>query len=181
MLICKKPKIFDVDLYALAALVGFCALTWLVLIKPLNEKVSQQHLDQEKQRLNKESAQTKLVNLRELTRQEQVLASKLKQTRNILGDHAAIPETIRNMERLCRLCGLRLDEINPGEDTSTQHFRKTGLHLRLSGTFPQGQTLLAQIREKMHYVRIKSMLVTMKDTRLNRCEIVIDLDIFSAR
>jgi len=181
MLICGKPKIFHVDLYAVAAIIGVCVLTWYFLIKPLDDKIALQQEEQQKHRQNNESAQKELDDLQKLTRREQLLVARLQHTQNLLQDHVGIAEVISNMERLCNLCLIRLDEINPGPEYYAEHFQKSGLNLHLYGTFPQARQLLSKIEEELPCVRVKSISLVMKDTSWRLCELVIDLDIFSAR
>ena len=181
MLICKKPRIFDIDLLAVLLLIGLGTLVWLVLFMPLNKKIIQQRQDQVQHRDSKGSAQIKLDHLQGLSQREQALAAWLQQTRNILDDSTGVAEVIKDMEDLCHLCDLRLDEISPIEKTTTEHFRKTGLNISLSGTFPQAKELLTRIKQELPYVRIRSLSVVIKDAPQRMCEIIMLLDIFSPR
>jgi len=179
MLICKKPKIFDIDVIAAGIIVGLCAATWLGLIKPLNEKTIRLRQESQEQKKNTESAQSELDQLKGLTQQEQALASWLKQTKNILPHEPGISAAVRTMADLCQQCGLRLDEVVPGETAAEQHFNKTNSSARITGAFPQLQNLLVEIKQQMQHVRIKNMTVSIINSRLNLCEINLELDIFS--
>ncbi|MCP4709819.1 MAG: type 4a pilus biogenesis protein PilO [Planctomycetes bacterium] len=179
MLICKKPKIFDVDVIAAGLIMGLCAATWLVLIKPLNEKTFQLRQESQEQIDSTQSAQSELDQLKGLTQQEQDLASWLKQTKNILPTDLGISAAVRTLEDLCQQSGLRLDEVVPGETAAGQHFNKTNLSMQIAGSFPQIQNLLVKIKQKMQHVRIGNMTLNIQNSRLNLCEINMVLDIFS--
>ena len=179
MLICKKPKIFDVDVIAAGLIVGLCAATWLVLIKPLNEKTIQLRQETLEQKNTTDSAQSELDQLEGLTQQEQALASRLKQTENILPHDLGISAAVGALEDLCQQCNLRLDEVVPGETATEQHFHKTNLSVLLSGSYPQLLDLLVQIKQNMQHVRISSLTVNIRNSLLSLCEINMELDIFS--
>ena len=66
MLLCRKPRIFDIDLLALAAVLGICVMTWFFVVQPLDEKLTQQRAEQKQYQQDNESAQTQLSNLQSL-------------------------------------------------------------------------------------------------------------------
>ena len=179
MLICPKPKIFDVDVIAAGIIIGLCAATWLVLIKPLNEKTSQLRLESQEQKTTTDTAQSELDQLKGLTQQEQALASWLKQSKNILPTDLGISAAVRTLEELCQQCQLRLDEVVPGATATEPHFHKTNVSLLISGSYPQLQNLLVKIKQNMQHVRISNMTVNIRNSQLSLCEINMELDIFS--
>ena len=179
MLICQKPKIFDVDLIAAGLIIGLCAAAWLGLIKPLNEKIIRLRQESQEQINSSHSAQSELDQLKGLTQQEQALASWLKQTKNILPNDRGISAAVGALEDLCQQCGLRLDELVPGDTTDGRHFHKTALSAQIAGSFPQLQDLLVQIKQKMPHVRISNLTVNIRNSPLSLCEINMELNIFS--
>ena len=178
MLVCKNPKIFDVDFYWTAAGLALVGFAWLLLLKPLENKIIQQRQTFQQQQQNADKAQSELDRLQKLAQQEQALANWLKQSKNVLDGYAGLAEVLRNMEQLCRKCQLQLEEITPLESDTAAHFNKNGVHLRLSGSFQQGRLLLQRMEEQLPYVRVRTMSVAAKQTRPALGEIIMDVDVF---
>ena len=79
MLISTKPKIFDVDLYGLACVLGIGCLTWILVIQPLNRQLQKNQQEQQGIMQSKESSQQKLAQLQTLLIQRRELTSQLSQ------------------------------------------------------------------------------------------------------
>jgi len=179
MLLCRKPRIFDIDLLALAAVLGICALTWLFVVQPLDQKLAQQRAEQKQYQQDNESAQTQLSHLQNLVKRRQALAVSLRKTKNILKDSMGMPEVVRQMGRLCRRCGIRLDEITPGKANYGARYSRRALMLRMRGSFPQVHTLLTRLTEDLPYVRVRTLsLMQVSQTQAPWCDITLHLDVF---
>jgi Tfp pilus assembly protein PilO len=179
MLLCRKPRIFDIDLLALAAVFGICVLTWLFVLQPLEKKLLQQRTEQQQVQEDNESAQTQLSHLQNLVKQRQVLAASLRKTKNILKDSMGTPDVIRRMGQLCRRCGIRLDEITPGAvQPSTRYHRRT-LLMRMHGSYPQVHAMLSKLNEEIPYVRVRTLTLQQAgQTQIGRCSVTLHLDVF---
>ena len=140
MLICNKPKIFDVDLYGLAAALGIIALSWIFIIQPLEKKCAQRLQDQQQYQLTAQAAQGELTQLQKLVRHQQALSAQVSQARDLLKDNTGMANVIRQIASLTQSNGLQVDEITPGDKTRTNLFNKTDLNLKLYGSFPQLQS-----------------------------------------
>ena len=73
MLICKRPKIFDVDLYGLASLMCISGLAWLLLIKPVASEVLQLQEGLQQNQNNKQSIQSELKQLENIVQEQRAL------------------------------------------------------------------------------------------------------------
>lgn len=188
MLISTKPRIFDVDLYGLAAALGIIALTWLLVVKPLDKRLQKHQMEQQGIVKNKESAQRQLAQLRNLLRQKQVLASQLSHTRNVLLDNTGMPELVRSLGTLAEDYKLSLEEITPGDTQVNQHFRKTEMELSLNGPFPCLGDFLAEISRKLAFIRIKNLAIIRQKGSTSStniagagCNINMVLDVFAPK
>ena len=181
MLICKKPKIFDVDLYGIAAMLCICGIGWLLLIRPLEMKELRFLNDQQKNQKNKETAQLQLNQLESEVQGKQALTSRASQAENILKKSSDFPEVIRQIGLLAKNCRLRLDEITPGIPAYEVHYRKTGMSLQMYGSFPSLRKFLGSITKELPYVRIGAMDMAYKKTEKDLCNITMDLDIFAPK
>ncbi|GEM_PF-1148436 len=179
MLLCRKPRIFDIDLLAFAAVLGICAMTWLFVAQPLDEKLAQHRAEQKQVQQDNESAQTQLSNLGNLVRQRQALAASLRKTKNILKDSLGMPEVVRQMGQLTRRCGIRLDEITPGEKKYGERYNRRALLLRMRGSFPQVHALLTLLTKDLPYVRVRDLsLKQVQQSQAGWCDITLLLDVF---
>ncbi len=179
MLLCRKPKIFDIDLVAFALALGICAMSWLFMVQPLDEKLAQQRVEQKQYQEDNESAQTQLSNLKTLVQHRQALAANLRKTKNILKESLGMPEVVRQMGWLCDRCGIRLDEISPGKVHHGLRYDRHTLLLRMRGSFPQVHALLTRLTEDLPYVRVRSLsLRQVSQSQTGRCDITLHLDVF---
>lgn len=179
MLLCRKPRIFDIDLLALAAVFGICAVTWLFVVQPLDKKLVRQRDEQKQVQQDNESAQSQLSHLQTLVQQRQALAASLQKTKNILKESTGMPEVVRNMGRLCRRCGIRLDEIIPGSTKHGARYSRRALQLRMHGSFPQVHALLTRLTEDLPYVRVRTLsLNQVRENQSGWCDITLYLDVF---
>ena len=90
-----------------------------------------------------------------------------------------MPEVVRQMGRLCRRCGIRLDEITPGKANYGARYSRRALLLRMRGSFPQVHTLLTRLTEDLPYVRVRTLsLMQVSQTQAPWCDITLHLDVF---
>ena len=182
MLIYHKPKIFDVDLYGLAAVAGVLLLCWFFLIKPLDNKLQQRRQSQQDYHQNKETAQAELVQLRKLVTRQRSLSERLSRTRDLLKDNTGLDRVVSEIASFSQECSVRLDEIIPGEPTVEQYCRRTDLNMKLFGSFPQLHNLLTEIAEKLPFVRINSLNINdQQATENGLCEINLELHVFAPK
>lgn len=186
MLISKKPKIFDVDLYGLAAVIAICTLTWTLLIQPLGRRKQALAQDQQNCSREKTSSQAQLSQLRQSARQQQILSAKLRQMPDVFKDFAGLPQAIHQLSQLSQASDLRLDDVVPETESNTEYYRKIPLSLKLQGTFPQLCELFSRIKSDMPYLRVTTFTIngtppteTDADTAAQTCDITVDVDVFA--
>ncbi|MBN1764452.1 MAG: type 4a pilus biogenesis protein PilO, partial [Sedimentisphaerales bacterium] len=178
MLICKKPRIFDIDLYGLAAISGLVVFVWLFVINPMDRESVQISREQEVKQQENQEAQSELVRLQSVVRNQQALTNRVRHYVDVLTQNHDIPEVIRLLGRFSGECSVRLNEITPSETFISEHFQKTGLSLRLYGTFPQLRIFLAEIFTRLPSVKVRSMSLVRKDMDQGTCDIMMELDVF---
>ena len=181
MLICRNPKIFDVDLYGIAALLLFVGLGWLFLFKPLDRKMGQAKQDQQRILQENDSVQAQVNQLENVIRDQENLAQRARQNAGLLNCSTDIPEVIRSLGSLADCCGLRLDEITPSPTAGDERFYKTPIALQLYGSFPCLYDLLEKIPVKLPFVRIGSLALDRGQSEQGCCVINLSLDAFAAR
>jgi len=181
MLFYIKPKIFDVDLYGLSLLLALGALSWLFLLKPLNEKLRYTNRDQQKHNQQKQAYQNELDQLTAIVRSKQAITRHALRNADLLNRKTDIPDVIRGLERLAHQCGLRLDEITPSLTASDEHFYKTLMALKLYGSFPTLQDFMRRVARELPFIRIKELILNRKDAEEGWCTIRVVLDVFAAK
>ena len=180
MQICEKPKLFDVDLFGLAAVIAACALTWLLIIQPIDKKIDQERQLQNQFIQEHDSAQARYENLQNLVRRRRQLAENLQQTRDVLRDSADIPEVIQKINSLTCRNNMQLDEVTPAIEIVGEHYRKTEISFRLQGSYPDLKEFLQNLSESMQFVRVSSLNINSEmnnDEKL--CAIDMKLDVFA--
>ena len=181
MLIYKNPKIFDVDLYGVAALLLLAGLGWLFLFKPMDRKIGQARQDQQQILQKNDSVQEQMNQLEKVVRDQKNLTQRDRQNAGLLNFSADIPEVIRSLGSLADHCGLRLDEITPSPTAGDEHFYKTPIALQLYGSFPCLYDLLEKIPVKLPFVRIDSLALDREQSEQDCCVIHLNLDAFAAK
>ena len=181
MLICKNPKIFDVDLYGLAALLLLAGLGWLFLFKPMDQKMGRTRQDQQQILQKNDSIQTQVNQLEDVVRDQKTLTQRSRQNADLLSRSTDIPEVIRSLGSLASRCSLSLDEITPSPTAGDEHFYKTPVDLQLYGSFPCLYDLLGKMSAKLPFVRIGSLILGRKQSEQGCCVIHLSLDVFAAK
>ena len=180
MQICEKPKIFDVDMFGLAAVIAVCALTWLLIIQPIDKKIDQEREQQNQFIRDHDSAQARYASLQNLVQRRRQLAENLQQTRDVLRDSADIPEVIQKINSLTCQNNLQLDEVTPAAEISGEYYRKTEISLRLQGSYPDLKEFFQNLSESMQFVRVSSLEINSEmNNDENLCAIDIKLDVFA--
>jgi Tfp pilus assembly protein PilO len=175
----SQPQIFDVDLYGLAAVIALVGLGWLLLIGPLEQKLSLQDEEQLQVIQENESVRAELENLEQRVQQKESLVQGLNQTRDIFMNSEGIPEVVRIMGGLTQQCEIRLDEIMPSQPEENKFYRKTRLSLRLYGSFTQLHDLLHKMVRQLKTVRIYSLVIANRSSQRDQCEISLNMDLFT--
>jgi Tfp pilus assembly protein PilO len=179
MILCHKPKIFDVDLYGLIAVLGLCIAAWLLLVNPLQTKIQQQTEEQQKNLQDTEQSRVVLVQKRQSVQGLEELSAHLKQAAGVLEENRGIPEVIARIGDLARNTSIRLDNVQPGSRQKDEFYQKTTLELKMYGSFPDTYAFLVQMAEQLPFVRVDSLMLNKQDDgELSRCAIDLTLDIF---
>lgn len=175
----SRPKIFDVDIYGLAAVIALAALGWLLLMRPLELKFSRQQQERLKIMQNNQSLCNELKGLQDRVQHQENLVNDLKKTIVVTEDNKGIPEVIRTISCLTQQCELRLDEVLPRPPQHTENYQKTRLLLRLYGSFPQLYEWLKLMTVQLKTVRIYSLDMNNRSSPKGLCEIAMELDVFT--
>ncbi|MCF7959065.1 MAG: type 4a pilus biogenesis protein PilO [Phycisphaerae bacterium] len=188
MQISSKPRIFDVDLYGLAAIVILCGVFYLGVIQSLEGRCVQQEHACQVNLQEAQSSREKLAQLQSMKQQRQSLMSQLSHTRDVLQDNAGTAELVRQLGRLAAACHIRLVEIVPGNAIVGPHCERRGIELKLNGTFGQLQLLVSALADKLEFARLSNLQVVREMTsqsqdkfNASECDIIINLDVFSPR
>jgi len=188
MLISTKPKIFDVDLYGLAAVLLIVATTWLTIIQPLERHLQQQKAEHQGSMQSQSSSQLKLEKLRQLCMERKNVSEQLSHTRDVLRDNTGMAELVGKLEQLTEKNDLLLDNIIPNSIHTTGHFQRKDIDLRITGSFNALRHLLADIALELPYIRLNELSVSnqtdlMVTTSENRshCNINLHLCVFAPK
>ncbi len=183
-----KPKIFDVDLFGAALIIGICAVTYLAVILPFNGKLEQQKIQQLNNIKKQEDSERKLAHLQNLARQRQKLAAQLSHTRDVLQDNTGLAELIRQLGIITANLDLILEETLPGETNTYEHFHRTEMQVRIQGNFPKIFELLTIIKADLPFIRIANIglsgndgLAAAMDSTSAVCDVLMNLDVFSPK
>ena len=162
MRISSRANLFDVDLYGFGMVAGLWVLCFLLIIGPLDGRITQ--LLQARQTVNQdtESTRKELNDLQLLVERRSSLADSLSETKNILHQTTSIDEIVRMIGDFSRKTNLRLDEISPHDERTESHFRTTQLTLHLQGAFPKFITFMKAIRQELPYLRVESLNIKAK-------------------
>ena len=180
MLVCRKPRIFDIDLYVIIAALAIAALTWFVIIGGFDGRIMERRAQAKQLRQQRAESQTELERLQELDRRQQALAAQLSRTPDILAQSTTLPQVIRSLGQLAAAHALTLEELTPDQPLRDQFFSHTPLTLRLTGAFPQLYSFLCSLDQQMPYARVASLQVNAaKQTEKKTCDIALDLHVFS--
>ena len=180
MLICEKPRIFDVDLFGLAAILVVAVATWFVLIEPLKGKTTGMIEQRDELLDRRERSQGELNRLETLSQEQQQLAASLSRTPDILAENPGMAEVLRQLEEIAGSTGMMLEEVIPLESDVVQHFSIAPLECRLTGTFPQLHSFLNVTRRTMRYVRVARLSVEGRESdEIGLCDVGLDLHVFA--
>ena len=183
MLAGKKSKIFDVDLYCSAAVLAIGALTWLMVIQPLDKRITQCSTQERQHQQEEQSLRAQLVEAQTAATRRKQLAATLSKTPNILQDKLDMSGTVRKIAGLARRCGLSLDEIVPDSDIDIQRYgTRSQLKIQLTGQFGQFIEFLIGASKELQCARIAALDIT-RDSRSGgaSCSIAMQLDVFGPR
>ena len=181
MLLCKKPRIFNIDLIGPALMVGLFGLTYFAVIKPLHSMAAECQTEQQDMLAKKNYTEKELERLQHLNRRQQLLAEQLSRTADVLAKNGGMAHTLRQLGVLAQSNGLRLEELTPGEMAVDEHYSWTPLTLRLTGGFPPLQAFLNRLADQMPYLRIASLeAATTRVGETNACDVALELHVFAA-
>lgn len=188
MQISSKPRIFDIDLYGLVAIVILCGVFYLGVIQSLDGRLVQQDHACQVNLQEAQSSRETLAQFQKMKQQRQVLMAQLSHTRDVLQDNTGIAELVRQLGHLAKASHICLVEILPGESIAGTHFHRRNIELKFSGTFRQLQSLIRAFADQLEFARLSNLRVTRDMTspsqdKINatECDIIINLDVFSPR
>jgi Tfp pilus assembly protein PilO len=180
MLLCRRPRIFDVDLAGAFALCLLAALTWFALLRPLDHRCRQERTRQlllEQQNLD---LQAQLDRLRDSVAQRRTLADTLRQTQDVLERSTGMAGVVHSLHSLAADSGLRLEEVEPDDPQAAPRFLKTPATLRLSGPFPCLRDFMHRARTELPYVWPRSLTLESRSSDDETlCDATIDVDVFT--
>lgn len=179
MLICRKPRIFDVDLYGLGVLVIIAILTNFALLDVLKAKTAEEQKQYESLSEQNASQHQELSRLQELANTRRSLVNRLSRTTDILKSNKGISHVIRQLGSLTAKYSISLDDITPGPTTCEEHFCCTPVALRMRGSFPELHTFIQTLTQQMGFLRIVLLQVSRTDGDPGNCNITLDIHVFS--
>jgi Tfp pilus assembly protein PilO len=178
----RTLRIFDVDLYGLAAIPAVCILGWLLVIGPLNNRAMALRQEQDAYNQKKAGYQQELDRLRQMDQHRQKLAGQLSQTNNPLQDSSNIDGAIGVISRLCEDNQMLLNEITPTEAPASQYYNQTVLTVKMRGTFGQLCQLMKCFAGELRFMRIDTYKISTKEADgQGVCDIAMKLDVFLSR
>jgi len=182
MLICRRPRVFDVDLYGAAAVVLMVAGTWLLALRPLQARLAQARQADRQWQENSAARQAELTRLQEAGARRRALAESLRRTRDVLEESTGVAGLVRGLGQLSEPCGLRLEAVTPGDKQTAERYNKVAVEARLRGGFREMRVLLARLNRELPFVGVRSLSVrTAGQDRSGGCEIILGLDVFEPR
>lgn len=180
MLLCRRPRIFDVDAIALAVVALLAALTWIGAMRPLHARrlaaaaEQQEHIDQ------LEQANQQLARLEHSVAERESLAASLRESTDFLENSNGLPGVVTALERLCLESDLQFNEFIPGPLTLQQHYAQRQATLQLSGRFHHFHRFLSRLQSDLPYLWPRSVsIATRPDDEAATCRIALELDIFT--
>ena len=179
MLICEKPRIFDVDLAGVAAILVVAAATWFALLEPLKGKTAEMIVQRDESLNRRQTSQGELNRLETLSQEQQQLATTLSRTPDILAENPGMADVLRQLEKIASSTGMMLEEVIPLETDVVHHFSIAPLECRLTGTFPQLHSFLNVTHRTMRYVRVARLSVAGRESNeIGLCDVGLDLHVF---
>lgn len=179
MLLCRKPKIFDVDAAGVILCLALLGGTWGFWVRPLADKASAVEARQEQLRREKAELIQELAQLRLVAGERENLARLLQATPDVLRGNTSMSEVLFKLGELARTHELRMDEVNLGEEAQAEHFRRARLALRLGGDCRHIGRFLDALAASMPFTRVAQLCLEGKGPQTGWCETRLDLDIFT--
>ena len=179
MIICNRPRIYDVDLYGAALTLGIALIAYAALLQPLQTKTLQsqrQHLDASKRR---GATQQRLTAMQASFQQQNALALRLASMPDVLAQSKGLDDVIGRIDLLSNQYAVSLDNVIPNEPASTQHHTITPLELKLSGSFRETMSLLNSITQNMPYIHVDNISINSSNENTAICDIALELHVFS--
>ena len=179
MIISNRPRIYDIDLYGAALVVGICLITWYGLLRPLDARSADKRRQQVDASQRQGTAETELASMQSRFERQNALALRLARMPDILGACKGLDDVIGRVDILSRQYGVSLDEVKPGDPTRSEHSKRMPVDIKLKGEFRQAMQLLSNVTEKMPYLRIDSMNVNKSYKFSSNCDIGLTLHVFA--
>jgi len=180
MLLCRRPRIFDIDAIALAVVILLAALTWIGAIRPLHARRLAAAAEQQEHCNQLEQAKQQLARLEDAVAQRQSLAASLRESRDLLAESNGLPGVVTALERLCLETNLLLEEFVPGPLTLEPHYAQRQAIVQLNGRFHHFHLFLSRLQSDLPYLWPRSMSIAARpDDETAMCHITLELDIFT--
>ena len=179
MIISNKPRIYDVDLYGVALMVGICLVTWFGLLQPLDTRTLNKRQQQIEATRRQEDAEKELASMQSTFERQNALALRLARMPDILADSKGLDDVIGRIDVLSRQYSVSLDEVKPSDPIGKAHCKVMPVEVKLSGEFHRAMQLLTNITEKMPYLRIDNINVNKESKVAAFCDIGLEMHVFA--
>jgi len=181
MLICQKPKIFDVDLIGLTVIAILALALWLGIEKTLSVRIRESDRDYLKLLQKEKKLQAELAQLEVLEREQSALAERLSQTPDVLGGNHGMPEVVRQLGNLASSHCLAIKELNPLTAEVCPYFMMHVVDIQCRGSYPDLYRFVESVEQEAPFSRIAAVSVrSSANDKSNRCDMVIKLHVFAA-
>lgn len=180
MLVCQKPRIYDVDIAGMVAVAGLSVVLWWFMIQPLHHRVVQQRQMQRSVHDEKLQAESELGQIQQQLKRQELLAARLCQSVGLLKLNTGMPDILKKIHHLAAKSKLRFDGLLPFSGQKSHDYRRSQLQVKMYGTAPQVLVFLQGLAEELPYVKVGDLSVISKQNdRAVECEVAITLDVFS--
>lgn len=139
----------------IAALSALITLgSWYLYVKPAQGET--QRLEVERKKLEGEYIDKQQIadNLNEYRREKAELEEKLAQALTELPQEAAIDELLRQLHELATTSELRIDSIEPMDETKEAFFARIPVRMKVSGTYHEVLTFLDEVGRLKRIVNV---------------------------
>lgn len=180
MLLCRRPRIFDIDVIALAVIGLLAVLTWVGALRPLQARRLAAAAEQQEHIEQLDQANQQLARLEDAVAERQSLAASLRESKDLLENSNGLPSVVTSLERLCLDTDLLLNEFIPGPLTLEQHYAQRQATLQLRGRFHHFHLFLTRLQNDLPYLWPRAItVVTRPEDETAACTFTLELDIFT--
>ncbi len=180
MLICKKPKIYDVDLYGIGLIGALAIAAWLFIFQPLDLKIMRIQQEKKQKQQTSESAEKEFARLRLAVAEQRRLTDRFMRNAEMIDRSRDLFDVIGIMGSLAEKTSLRLDRVVPGDAEFGDRYYKTPLEVKVYGTYPGIYRYLSQMDRELPFVKVKSVSLQKDTPDSPACSIALNCDVYTA-